>query len=330
MMESCMIYQREKQEENYKKIVLVHKNERSHIMLNKEKVKLGIAPIAWTNDDLPDLGAENTFEQCVSEMALAGYTGSEVGNKYPKDPKELKKALDLRGMEICNQWFSSFLITKPFEEVEKEFRSQLAYLKEMGAKIIGASEQSYSVQGQQDTPIFGHKYVMNDEEWERFCNGMNALGKIAKEEYGISLTFHHHMGTVVQNPDEVERMMEDTDPEYVSLLFDTGHFTYCGADPLEMAEKYIDRIKHVHLKDIRPEVVKEVKEKELSFLDGVRMGAFTVPGDGCIDFDPIFKVLEENDYEGYMLVEAEQDPAKANPLEYAMKARDFIREKTGL
>lgn len=330
MMESCMIYQKEKQEENYKKIVLVHKNERSHIMLNKEKVKLGIAPIAWTNDDLPDLGAENTFEQCVSEMALAGYTGSEVGNKYPKDPKELKKALDLRGMEICNQWFSSFLITKPFEEVEKEFRSQLEYLKEMGAKIIGASEQSYSVQGQQDTPIFGHKYVMNDEEWERFCNGMNALGKIAKEEYGISLTFHHHMGTVVQNPDEVERMMENTDPEYVSLLFDTGHFTYCGADPLEMVKKYIGRIKHVHLKDIRPEVVKEVKEKELSFLDGVRMGAFTVPGDGCIDFDPIFKVLEENDYEGYMLVEAEQDPAKANPLEYAMKARDFIREKTGL
>ncbi len=299
-------------------------------MLNKEKVKLGIAPIAWTNDDLPDLGAENTFEQCVSEMALAGYTGSEVGNKYPKDPKELKKALDLRGMEICNQWFSSFLITKPFEEVEKEFRSQLEYLKAMGAKIIGASEQSYSVQGQQDTPIFGHKYVMNDEEWERFCNGMNALGKIAKEEYGISLTFHHHMGTVVQNPDEVERMMENTDPEYVSLLFDTGHFTYCGADPLEMVKKYIERIKHVHLKDIRPEVVKEVKEKELSFLDGVRMGAFTVPGDGCIDFDPIFKVLEENDYEGYMLVEAEQDPAKANPLEYAMKARDFIREKTGL
>ena len=167
-------------------------------------------------------------------MALAGFTGSEVGNKYPKDPEVLREALELRGMEICNQWFSSFLITKPFEEVEKEFRAQLAFLKAMGAKIIGASEQSHSVQGMQDTPIFGHKYVMNDEEWETFCTGMNGLGKIAKEEYGISLTFHHHMGTVVQNPDEVERMMENTDPEYVSLLFDTGHFTYCGADPLEM------------------------------------------------------------------------------------------------
>ena len=299
-------------------------------MFDKNKVKLGIAPIAWTNDDMPDLGKENTFEQCVSEMALAGFTGSEVGNKYPKDPEVLKKALELRGVEICNQWFSSFLITKPFEEVEKEFRAQLAFLKAMGAKVIGASEQSYSVQGQLDTPIFGHKYEMNDEEWDTFCTVMNKLGKIAKEEYGIALTFHHHMGTVVQSLAEVDRMMENTDPEYVSLLFDTGHFTYCGEDPLEVVKKYVHRIKHVHLKDIRPEVVEQVKKENMSFLAGVRAGAFTIPGDGCINYDPIFKVLEDAGYEGYMVVEAEQDPAKANPLEYAIRARKFIAEKTGL
>ena len=299
-------------------------------MFDKNKVKLGIAPIAWTNDDMPDLGKENTFEQCVSEMALAGFTGSEVGNKYPKDPEVLKKALELRGVEICNQWFSSFLITKPFEEVEKEFRAQLAFLKAMGAKVIGASEQSYSVQGQLDTPIFGHKYEMNAQEWDTFCTGMNKLGKIAKEEYGIALTFHHHMGTVVQSLAEVDRMMENTDPEYVSLLFDTGHFTYCGEDPLEVVKKYVHRIKHVHLKDIRPEVVEQVKKENMSFLAGVRAGAFTIPGDGCINYDPIFKVLEEAGYEGYMVVEAEQDPAKANPLEYAIRARKFIAEKTGL
>ena len=293
-------------------------------MFDKNKVKLGIAPIAWTNDDLPDLGGENTFEQCVSEMALAGFTGSEVGNKYPKDPEILKKALQLRGVEICNQWFSSFLISKPFEEVEKEFRAQLGFLKAMGAKIIGASEQSYSVQGQQETPVFGQKYVMDDKEWELLCSGLDRLGKIAKEEYGISLTFHHHMGTVVQDPDEVKRMMDNTNPEYVSLLFDTGHFAYCGV------KTYADRIRHVHLKDIRPEVVQKVKDNGLSFLEGVRMGAFTIPGDGCIDFDPIFEVLEKAGYEGYMVVEAEQDPVKANPFEYALKARAFIREKTGL
>lgn len=298
-------------------------------MFNKEKVKLGIAPIAWTNDDMPDLGKENTFEQCVSEMALAGYTGSEVGNKYPSDPVVLKKALDLRGIQICNQWFSSFLTTQPYEETEKAFIEQVKFLQAMGSKIIGVSEQGHSVQGQLETPIFGCKYRMNDEEWDRVCTGLNKLGKIAKE-YGITLTFHHHMGTVIQDPDEVERLMAGTDPEYVNLLFDSGHFTYCGADPLEMVRKYCSRIKHVHLKDVRPDVVEKVKAEKLSFLAGVRMGAFTVPGDGCIDFDPIFKVLEDSGYEGYMVVEAEQDPAKANPLEYALKARKFITEKTGL
>ena len=214
--------------------------------------------------------------------------------------------------------------------MEKEFRAQLAFLKAMGAGIIGVSEQSHSVQGQQDTPIFGHKYCMDDAEWDVFCKGLNRLGKIAADEYGICLTYHHHMGTVVQDEDEVERMMEETDAKYVSLLFDTGHFKYCGADPLKMVQKYAGRTKHVHLKDIRPEVVEKVKKEDLSFLEGVRQGTFTIPGDGCIDFEPIFRVLEENGYEGYMVVEAEQDPARANPLEYAIRARKYISEKTGL
>ncbi len=299
-------------------------------MLDREKVRLGIAPIAWTNDDMPDLGAENTFEQCVSEMALAGFAGSEVGNKYPRDPEVLKRALELRNLRICNQWFSSFLLTKPFGEVEQECRTQLAFLQAMGAKIIGFSEQSYSVQGQRETPIFGHKYVMNDAEWKTLTDGLNRLGKIALEEYGISLTYHHHMGTVVQDPEEVDRLMAETDPAYVSLLYDTGHFAYCGANPLEMALRYAKRIRHVHLKDIRPQIVEQVKQENLSFLDGVRLGAFTVPGDGSIDFDPIFRLLGDVGYEGWMLVEAEQDPAKANPLEYALRARRFIAEKTGL
>ncbi len=299
-------------------------------MLNKEKVKLGIAPIAWTNDDMPDLGKENTFEQCVSEMALAGFTGSEVGNKYPKDVEVLKKALGLRGVEICNAWFSTFLISKPYEETEVEFEKHVAFLAAMGAKVVGVSEQSYSTQGMLDNPIFENRHIMNDEEWKLLCDGLNRLGKLSKEKYGVALTFHHHMGTVVQQADEVERMMAGTDPEYVSLLFDSGHFAYCGEDPLAMVTKYAGRIKHVHLKDIRPEVVEKVKAERMSFLDGVRAGAFTIPGDGCINFDPIFKVLEDTGYEGYMVVEAEQDPAKANPFEYAVRARKFIAEKTGL
>lgn len=298
-------------------------------MFDKNKVKLGIAPIAWTNDDLPDLGKENTFEQCVSEMALAGFTGSEVGNKYPKAPEVLKKALNLRGIEICNAWFSTFLTTKPYEETEKDFLEHIKFLHAMGAKIVGVSEQGHSIQGMQDTSIFEKKYVMNDEEWKLLTEGLNKLGKLALE-YDIALTFHHHMGTVVQNADEVARLMAETDSRYVNLLYDTGHFVYCGVDPLEMVKTHIGRIRHVHLKDIRQKMVDKVRAEHLSFLTGVRMGTFTVPGDGCISFDEIFEVLKANDYEGYMLVEAEQDPAVANPLEYAIKARAYIREKTGL
>ena len=297
-------------------------------MLDKNKVKLGIAPIAWTNDDMPDLGAENTFEQCVSEMALAGFTGCEVGNKYPRDTKVLKKALELRGMQICNAWFSAFLTTKPYEEVEKDFIEHITFLNEMGAKVVGISEQGHSIQGT-DKPIFEAKYVMNDEEWDRLCTGINKLGKVAKD-MGIKLCFHHHMGTVVQTEAEIDRLMANTDPELFGLLFDCGHLAYCGEDYMSVLNKYADRIRHVHLKDIRPEKVEQVKREHLSFLQGVRLGAFTVPGDGAIDFKPIFDVLEKTGYEGYVLVEAEQDPAIANPLEYAIKARKYIAEKAGL
>lgn len=293
--------------------------------MDKNKIKLGIAPIAWTNDDMPDLGSENTFEQCVSEMALAGFEGCEVGNKYPKDTAVLKKALDMRGLQIVNQWFSSFVLTQPMEKVEKDFIAQCEFLKAMGAKRIGASEQSFSIQGQMNTPVFDAKYVMNDGEWDKFAKGMNRLGDIANS-MGIKLVYHHHMGTVVQTAEEIDRMMDMTDPDKFALLYDTGHLAYCGQDYLAVLKKYAKRIAHVHLKDIRPEVVEKVKKEKLSFLQGVRAGAFTVPGDGCIDFAPVFDELDKSGYEGWMIVEAEQDPAKANPLEYALKARDYIRK----
>ena len=207
-------------------------------MLDINKVKLGIAPIGWTNDDMPDLGSDNTFSQCVSEQALAGVTGCEGGNKYPKDVRELKKALDLRGMEICNAWFSTFLTTKPYHETEKGFIEHITFLKEMGAKVVGVSEQGNSIQGA-SLPIFEAKHIMNDEEWDLLCTGLNKLGKAAKD-MGITLTFHHHMGTVVQTAAEIDRMMENTDPALFNLLFDSGHLAYCGEDYMYILKKYID------------------------------------------------------------------------------------------
>lgn len=298
--------------------------------MDKNKIFLGIAPIGWTNDDMPDLGKENTFEQCVSEMALAGYRGSEVGNKYPRDIAVLKKALDLRGIQICNAWFSACFTTKSVQEVEEEFIAHRDFLYEMGAKVIGACEVGNSIQGL-DKPVFYAKPIYSEEEWEAVTRGFNRLGELAKEK-GMKLCCHHHMGTGVQTPEEIDKFMSMVD-EDVYLLFDTGHIVYSEGNQQaceKILKKYIDRVAHVHLKDVRAEVVETVREKKLSFLQGVRAGAFTVPGDGCIDFTPIFKILEDNNYEGWLVVEAEQDPAIANPLEYAMKARTYIQEKTEL
>jgi len=298
-------------------------------MLQKKNIKLGIAPIAWTNDDMPDLGAENTFEQCISEMAAAGYEGTEIGNKYPKNPEELKNALAARGLAVANSWFSAFLLTEPYAKVEAEFRDKCAFLQAVGAKRVGVSEQGHSIQGQMNTPVFDKKYVMNDAEWATFSSGLTKLGAVA-QEYGITLTFHHHMGTVVQTVAEIDRMMDTTDPALVFLLFDSGHLAYCGEDYLAVLKKYAARIKHVHLKDIRPAVVAKVKAEKLSFLQGVRLGAFTVPGDGSIDFAPIFDILGSVNYSGWLLVEAEQDPAIANAFEYAKKARAYIKKLSNI
>lgn len=298
-------------------------------MFDKNKIKLGIAPIGWTNDDMPDLGGENTFEQCISEMALAGFTGCEVGNKYPKDTKVLKEALDLRGMQIASKWFSSFLATKPYIETEKEFLKELDYLEAVGANRINVSEQSYSVQGKEDLSIFDYKVHFSDEEWEKVCDGLNKLGKIAAER-GFKLCYHHHMGTGIQTIEETERLLNNTDENYVFLCYDTGHFSFSGEDPLTILKKYPNRIGHVHLKDVRNDVVKKATTEKWSFLRSVREGVFTVPGDGDVDFDAVFHQLKEIGYEGWFLVEAEQDPAKANPFRYAKLARSFIAEKTGL
>ncbi|PFC71131.1 myo-inosose-2 dehydratase [Bacillus cereus] len=298
-------------------------------MFKENTIKLGIAPIAWTNDDMPELGAENTFEQCISEMALAGFNGSEVGNKYPRNTVVLKKSLELRNLEIASAWFSTFLTTKPLEETVQEFIKHRDFLHDMGAKVIVVSEQGHSIQGLMDVPLFKNKPVFTEEEWDKLADGLHHLGKLAQEK-GLHIVYHHHMGTGVQTTAEIEKLMDMTDPELVSLLFDTGHLVFSGEEPLYILKKYLSRIKHVHLKDIRQEVVDIVKENELSFLQAVKNGAFTVPGDGVIGFDEVFTILANSDYKGWFVVEAEQDPALANPFEYALKARKFIQEKAGL
>lgn len=290
-------------------------------------ISLAIAPIAWTNDDLPELGAENTFEQCISEMALAGYSGTEVGNKYPRDPKVLRHALELRGLRVASAWTSLFLTTKPFEETEKDFIAQRDFLHAMGAKVIVVAEQGLSIQGL-DKPVFDDKPVFSDDQWDRLTEGLNKLGDLAAEK-DMKIVYHHHMGTGVQTAAEIDRLMENTDPTKVYLLLDTGHLAFSGENPDAVAAKYFDRIKHVHLKDIRKDKLDIVKREKLSFLDGVKLGVFTVPGDGFVEIAPVIKRFVDSDYQGWFVVEAEQDPALANPFEYALMAREYIRKTAG-
>lgn len=298
--------------------------------MKTENIQLGIAPIGWTNDDLPELGSENTFEQCISEMALAGYTGCEVGNKYPREIATLKHKLSLRGMQICNAWFSTFFVDGKYAQTLDAFIKHRDFLHAMGAKVIGCSEQSRSIQGKAQA-IFKEKPHFNDEDWKRLAEGYNTLAKLAAEK-GMKVSLHHHMGTGIQTPSEIDRYMSEVNDD-VYLLFDSGHIYYSEGSQqamLDVLAKYIDRIVHVHLKDVRDNIVAEVKDQNLSFLEGVKKGTFTVPGDGVIDFQPIFELLDKHNYKGWLVVEAEQDPSLANPFEYALKGRQYIRKVAGV
>ena len=289
-------------------------------------VKLGIAPIGWTNDDVPELGGEITFEQCVSEMALAGYQGCEVGNKFPTNTSELEKALRLRDLKVCNKWFTFYLTAKPFVAVRGEFEKHLDFLEAVGAKVVNGAEFG-NANHKMGVAVLEENVTFTEDQWQKVINGLNELGKIANNR-GIKLAYHHHMGSGVQSIAETDRLLESTAPEYVYLNYDCGHFTFAGEDPLAALNGFKDRVAHVHLKDVRPNVLSRVRDVRMSFMEAVIAGVFTVPGDrgGSVDFLSIFYILEEVGYDGWLVVEAEQDPAKANPLEYAIMAMNYLKQ----
>ncbi|MAM05165.1 MAG: myo-inosose-2 dehydratase [Flavobacteriales bacterium] len=290
-------------------------------------VKLGIAPIGWTNDDMPELGGQITFEQCISEMALAGYKGCEVGNKYPvNDRVLLKHMLDIRGLMICNQWFSYEFSSKSFNEVKTNFIKQIDFLSFFGAKVIGGAETGNSIHGDYNIPI-SRRTSGSNEVWNKLIKGLNELGKISFNEYGIKLCYHHHVGTMVESISDVDRLLNETDEKYVNLNYDCGHFYLLGEDPFEAIKKFISRTSHIHFKDVRKKVISQISENDLSFLMAVKKGVFTVPGDGDIEMRPLAEVVHNDNYEGWLVVEAEQDPNKANPYEYAKKGYEFLKNE---
>jgi len=299
-------------------------------MLDKNKIKLGIAPIAWAEDDMPEYGKEATFLQIISEIALSGYEGTEVGCKYPADARVLKEETRRRGLAVITKWFSSYLNEKPLWEVKRDFRDHMLFLKRAGATLVNVSDQSFSVQHKANT-CFADKPVLDAEGMRVLAEGLNELGKMASES-GMQVVYHHHMTTTVQTEEEIGRLMAQTDPRYVSLIYDTGHLAFSGEDYLSVLEKQFERIKLVHLKNVRAGVLERCRRERISFLDAVLEGVFTIPGDeeGSVDFPAVFRMLETRGYQGWLVVEAEQNPYRYNPLDYAMRARAYIKEQTGI
>lgn len=297
--------------------------------MNDKKIRLAIAPIGWSNDDMHDLGGHISFEQCIHEMALAGYEGCEVGHKFPRDPEQLSTALKPYQLQVASAWFSTYFTESGrADETIKGFITHMNFLKSMGAKVIVVCECGHSIQGQ-PLPVFGKKPEFSDTEWRDLAAGLHHIGELARQQ-NMEIVYHHHMGTGIQQSDEIDRLMEMTDADLVSLLLDSGHLTFAGENPLMTLQKHAARIRHIHLKDIRKDVLLQVRTQKLSFLDAVRAGVFTVPGDGCIDFAPLFQAIQDMQYQGWWVVEAEQDPDKANPLTYAKMAREFVRTHTGI
>ena len=285
-------------------------------------ISWGMHPISWRNDDIKEVGAFNTLEDMLLDLADLGYRGTEVAGWFPS--KEItKERIDARGIAIVAQWFSSFIVRDGVEAVIPEFTRTCEYLQYLGATRVVVSEQTGSVQGVRDICIFTDKPVLTEEQWPVLAAGLDRLGEIALA-HGLDLVYHHHLGTVVQTKEETIRLMELTDPARVSLLFDTGHAFVGDGDVMGLLEATIDRVKHVHFKDVRPEKLAESKELGRSFLDSFLAGMFTVPGDGMIDFTEPYRFLIEHGYDRWILVEAEQDPKTAPPLEYAKTARAYI------
>lgn len=289
-----------------------------------DNITWGIAPIGWRNDDIPEIGAENTLSHLLSDIVVAGFQGTEVGGFFP-EANVLNKELQLRNLRIAGQWFSSFIIQDGIEVVKKAFHKHCAYLQAVKADVAVVSEQTYSIQGL-DQNVFTQKPHFTDEEWKRLCEGLNELGHIA-EQYQLKLVFHHHMGTGVQTLEEIDRLMDNTDLGSVYLLFDTGHIYVSDGKYMPLLKKHISRVAHVHFKDVRPTILEQCKKEGKSFLQSFLAGMFTVPGDGGIDFTEVYDFLISEGYEGWIVVEAEQDPALAHPLEYALMAKNYINQK---
>ena len=284
-------------------------------------VRIGINPLTWTNDDLPALGEENSLEKCLTEAKQAGYEGVELGRKFPRDPAVLGPILKPHGLNLVSGWYSGRLLERSVDDEMKAMRAHADLLSGLNAKVMVFCEVSRCVHGDRKVPL-SKRPKLADKEWQPFLKNLDEVAK-RMEGQGMKMAYHHHMGTVIQSEDEVDRMMDGT--KHVGLLLDSGHLTFAGGDPMRALKRHAKRIVHVHCKDIRKDKLAQALKKDVSFLDAVVGDVFAVPGDGSIQFQPLLQELARNKYSGWLVVEADQDPAKAHPLTHARIGHDCLR-----
>jgi len=277
-------------------------------------VRIGINPISWTNDDLPSLGGETPLEVALSEGRKIGYDGFELGNKFPREPEALREVLARHGLSLVSGWYSGQLARRSVEEETEAVGPHLELLASNGATVMVYGEVADSIQGS-SAPLYKRPRFFRDEQWREYADKLTAFARYTLER-GVRVGYHHHMGSYVETPADVDRLMALVGDE-VGLLFDSGHMTFAGGDAVAMLQKHIGRVCHVHCKDVRPAVIQLARNRNWSFLEAVINGAFTVPGDGAVDFDSLLSVLHRAGYRGWLVVEAEQDPAVAPAYRYA-------------
>ncbi|WP_050522063.1 myo-inosose-2 dehydratase [Pseudorhodobacter wandonensis] len=286
-------------------------------------VKIGISLIAWQNDDLPDLTANFTTTGAMEDAGRIGYAGVERGRRMPADTEGLRAYLDRYGVVLCGGWCSGNLMVASVAEEQAAIRQQVEQFAALNAPCIVYAECSNTVQGALTTPVSSRPKLGRDDVMA-YAAKLTELAKWSADQ-GVTLSYHHHMGGMIEDAEDIDWLMEGSGPE-VTLLFDTGHLVFAGADPLAVLDKWGHRVHHVHFKDVRPDKLKWVRDGNRSFLDGVRAGVYSVPGDpqGCIDFQAITDQLKAIDYNGWIVVEAEQDPAIAPPYEYSKMGYNHI------
>ena len=286
-----------------------------------DTVRLGISPLTWTNDDMPELGGDISLEQCLSEMRQAGFTGTELGSKYPRQAERLLPLLEQHELRLASGWYGAHLLSLSVKEQIEAFQAHLHLLKQASCRVMVFAEVSNTIHGDISAPLSARP-ELDCAEWKIYGEKLTAVADYL-QQHNMTLAYHPHAGTIVETEEDIDKLMTVCGPS-VGLTLDTGHTLLAGGEPSEWIRRYGDRIVHLHLKDVRAKVLTQLRTQDLSFLQCVLRGIFTVPGDGCIDYGAVFSAISSANYQGWLLVEAEQDPGKAHPLSYANMAYENI------